>query len=205
MRPDVALSAQQVPRRSVVPGAISSRDEIRNLVASQTTFAGEQVTTQRFSSVNEAGVKGELKGTMRAFQVQGDGNQLLAGTLKNGDYVDVVAAIKVNRSGNNDLTIARTVLRDLKVLQAPAGPPTSGKLTGGVSQNFSALLQMTDSQAQKFQLVLAQSESESNGAGWHLALRPVVHDADSADHVDTVWTVLLDGLNSYQRRVARGG
>ena len=202
---NVALSAQQVPRRSVVPGAISSPDEIKNLVASQETFSGEQVTTQRFSAVSESGVRGQLKGTMRAYQVDGNATQLLAGTLKDGDHVDLVAAIKVNRSGNNDYTLSRVVLRDLKVIHAPAGPPASGKLTGGVSDNFSALLQMSDSQAQKYQLVLAQTEGESNGSGWHLALRPVVHDADSADHVDNVWTVLLDGLNGYQRRVARGG
>ena len=202
---DVSLAPESVPRRSVVPGAISNQDEIHNLVASQETFAGEQVTTQRFSAVAESGVRGQLKGTLRAYQVQGDANQLLAGTLKTGDHVDLVAAVKISRGSSNDVVLSRVVLRDLKVLSAPSGPPASSKLTGGVSQSFSALLQMTDSQAQKYQLILAETEGESNGSGWHLALRPVVHDADSPDHVDNVWSVLLDGLNAYQRRVARGG
>src|SRR5437763_8869292 len=90
---DVAgtLTATEVPRRSVVPGAISSPAEVKDMVVSQTVFAGEQITTNRFSSVAETGIQGQLKGTMRAFQVEGDANQTLAGTLKDNDHVDIVA------------------------------------------------------------------------------------------------------------------
>src|SRR5256885_1047315 len=42
------LTSQTVPRRSVVPGAISSPDQIAGLVATQKTLEGEQVTTRRF-------------------------------------------------------------------------------------------------------------------------------------------------------------
>src|SRR6266516_4767883 len=44
-------STAQVPRQSVGPGAISSADEIKSLVASHETFAGEQHTPQRFTSL----------------------------------------------------------------------------------------------------------------------------------------------------------
>src|SRR5919198_3214889 len=104
-----ALEAQQVPRRAVVPGAISNKDQIANLVAAQPVYAGEQVTTRRFSSLRETGVHGQLKGTMRAYAVPGDANQLLAGVLKDGDHVDLVAAIQSKR-GNNDETFSRVVL-----------------------------------------------------------------------------------------------
>ena len=200
---DVSLAPESVPRRSVVPGAISNQDEIHNLVASQETFAGEQVTTQRFSAVAESGVRGQLKGTLRAYQVQGDANQLLAGTLKTGDHVDLVAAVKISRgSSNDDIVFSRIVLRDLKVLQAPQGAPAAGKLTGGAGQTTSALLAMTDNQAQKFQWVLANSQN-SNGGAWHLELRPVTHAADSPDHLDSVYTVLSDGLSRGAGRVLR--
>ena len=115
------MSTTEVPRRSVVPGSISSPDEIKSLVASQETFAGEQITTQRFSSVAQTGVEGQLRGNLRAFQVAGDQNQLLAGTLKDNDHVDLVAAITVGTSGT-DYVFSRVVLRDLKVLQAPSAP-----------------------------------------------------------------------------------
>jgi Flp pilus assembly protein CpaB len=208
---DVAggLSATEVPRRSVVPGAISSPDEIKDKVASQTVFAGEQVTTNRFSSVAESGVQGQLKGTMRAFQIQGDGNQTLAGTLKDGDRVDVVATFNYKwvdfhggkSSSSDTLTASRVVLRDIKVINAPSSPAAGSKLTGAVDQKFPVLLAVTDSQAQKLLFITGNSnQSDSRVAAWSLELRPVVHAADSPDHVDRVSTILFDGLNPAQRR-----
>jgi Flp pilus assembly protein CpaB len=203
------LSATEVPRRSVVPGAISSPDDIKDKVALQQTFAGEQVTTSRFSSLAQTGVQGQLKGTMRAFQIQGDGNQTLAGTLKDGDRVDVVATFNYKwvdfhggRSQASDtLTASRVVLRDIKVLKAPGGPAAGSKLTGGVDQRFPVLLAVTDSQAQKLLFIVGNaSQSDSRVSAWSLELRPVVHAADSPDHVDRVSTILLDGLNPNQRR-----
>jgi Flp pilus assembly protein CpaB len=190
------LSTTQVPRRSVVPGSISNPDEIKSLVASQETFAGEQITTQRFTSIAQTGVEGQLKGNLRAFQVAGDQNQLLAGTVKDNDHVDLVAAIT---SSGNSQVFSRVVLRDLKVLQAPSGPAPGSKITGGVGQTTSALLAMTDSQAQKYQWVLANSNS-SSGDSWHLELRPVTHATDSPDHLDSFATVLRDGLSRSARR-----
>ena len=195
------MGPTELPRRSVVPGSISSPDEVKSLVATQETFAGEQITTQRFSPVAQTGVEGQLRGSLRAFQVAGDPNQLLAGTLKPNDHVDLVAAVTVHRS-NDDIVFSRIVLRDLKVLQAPEGAPAAGKLTGGAGQTTSALLAMTDNQAQKFQWVLANSQN-SNGGAWHLELRPVTHAADSPDHLDSVYTVLSDGLSRGASRVLR--
>jgi Flp pilus assembly protein CpaB len=191
------LSATQVPRRSVVPGAISSPDEIKSLVATQETFAGEQITTQRFSSVAQTGIVGQLRGTMRAFALAGDQNQLLAGTLKTGDHVDFVAALHV--PGSQDIFYSRVLIRDLKVLQAPPPPPAGGKLTGSVGSNTAVMLALTDNQAQKIQYSLANAAG-TGADRWHLELRPVTHDADSADHVDSFGSVEKDGLSAGQRR-----
>jgi Flp pilus assembly protein CpaB len=195
------LSATQVPQRSVVPGAISSPDEIKSLVAAQETFAGEQVTTQRFSSVSQTGIAGQLRGTMRGYQIKGDANELLAGTLKTGDHVDLVAALPEGK----DKWLSRVVLRNVKVLQAPDAPAAGSKLTGSMDANFSTILGLTDNQAQKFELVLADTTDGSNGVTWHLALRPVVHDADSPDHLDSPFTVLKDGLQSGKWKPFFGG
>src|SRR6266480_830664 len=154
---------------------------------------GEQITTQRFSSVAQTGVEGQLRGNLRAFQVAGDQNQLLAGTLKDNDHVDLVAAITVGTSGT-DYVFSRVVLRDLKVLQAPSTPAPGAKITGGAGQTTYALIAMTDSQAQKFQWVLTNADS-STSPGWHLELRPITHATDSPDHLDSVKTVLRDGLS----------
>jgi pilus assembly protein CpaB len=198
------LSATEVPRRAVVPGAISSADEIKDKVASQTVFAGEQVTTSRFNSKSQTGIRGDLKGNMRAYEIKGDQNEVLAGTLRDGDHVDLSAALSVG-TGNNQVTVSRVVLRNLLVIQAPASPAAGSKLTGGSDQTFSTILRMTDSQVQKFELVLAETTNGSNGVTWHLALRPVVDAADSHDHLDNARSVLGDGLPASERRAFFGG
>jgi Flp pilus assembly protein CpaB len=190
------LATEQVPRRSVVPGAISKPAELQNLVASQPIFAGEQVTTRRFSSPTQVGMPAQLSGTARAFDVEGDQYQLLAGTLKDGDHVDFVAALK--QPGSQDFYFSRVVVRDVKVLKAPDAPAAGGKLTNTSGGNFAVLLALTDNQAQKIQYVLANTGSDANR--WHLQLRPVTHAADSADHLDSFDTVLNDGIPLNRRR-----
>ena len=190
------MAPTQVPRRSVVPGSISSPDEVKDLVATQETFAGEQVTTQRFSSVSQTGVEGQLRGTSRAFALAGDTNQLLAGTIKEGDHVDFVAAVKV--PGSQEIYLSRVLIRDLKVLQAPPQESTGSKLTSSGAGNTSVMLAMTDNQAQKVQYVLANA-SGSGPERWHLELRPVTHAADSGDHIDSFGSVVSDGLSARQR------
>jgi Flp pilus assembly protein CpaB len=196
------LSPLQVPRRSVVPGAISSADQIANLVATKPTLEGEQVTTRRFNPVAERGIRADLKGNVRAVQVQGDVNQTLAGTLRDGDRVDIVATFKYHQAGGSSgdtFYASRVVLRDLKVLKAPNGPPVGTKLTNGLQDSFSVMLAVTDQQSQKLLFVMTQTGGGAgNGTGWSLQLRPVVHAADSPESVTTLDTVLRDGLGAAQ-------
>src|SRR6266576_1137083 len=115
-------------------------------------------------------------GTLRALSLEGDQNQLLAGTLKTGDSVDFVAALK--KPGDQDIYFSRVLVRDIKVLKAPAGPPVGNRLTTSANSNYTVMLALSDSQAQKLQYLLANA----GGAGpdrWHLELRPATHDADS--------------------------
>jgi Flp pilus assembly protein CpaB len=191
------LSPLEVPRRSVVPGAISSADELAGLVATQPTLEGEQVTTRRFSPRTHVGVRAQLSGTLRAVSLEGDQNQLLAGTVKDGDTVDFVAALK--RPGSQDTYFSRVLVRDVKVLQAPSAPPAGSKLTGSANTDFSVMLALSDSQAQKIQYLLANAGSEGP-TRWHLELRPVTHDADSPDHLDSFESVLTGGLSAAHRR-----
>jgi Flp pilus assembly protein CpaB len=197
-----SLVSEEVPRRSVVPGAISSRDQIQGLVATQKTLEGEQVTTRRFSPLAERGPRADLKGNLRAMQVEGDVNQTLAGILRDGDHVDVVATFKYHfaRSSSQDnFSASRVVLRNLKVLRAPSSPPVGSKLTSGLQDHFSVLLAVTDQQAQKLNFVMTTTGGNvSNGVGWSLQLRPVVHAADSPESVTTLGTVLRDGLSREQ-------
>jgi Flp pilus assembly protein CpaB len=190
-----------VSRDSVVPGAVSSTNQITSLVAAQPIYAGEQITDQRFSTAAVNGIQGVLSGTMRAFQVSGDQNQLLAGTLRAGDHIDLLATFKYHLLGSNTsdtYTATRTVLRDLKVLRAPTGDFTNGKLSTGFNDHYSVILAVTDAQAQKLAFTTSQTGSNGGGTGWSLALRSPVKSADSPESVTTLGSVLRDGLNTSQ-------
>ena len=192
------LETREVARRSVVPGAVAEPEQIEDLVVAEQIYAGEQVSSRRFRTALEQGIRAELTGNVRAFQIAGDANQLLAGTLKRGDRIDVVASIKykiaqfageeATVSGETDRVASRIVLRDLLVLKAPSVP--AGDQLSGVGA-VSAQLAVTDSQAQKLFFVVKNGD-------WSLQLRPVVDAADSPDSVETIESVLGDGLRPGQ-------
>lgn len=202
---DRLLREREVPRRSVVPGAISDPAQVAGLVASEQIYAGEQVTTRRFAPLAEQGVGGQLSGTERALEVPGNQYQLLAGTLVDGDRIDVVASIKYkvkDLSGDAtgvelERTASRIVLRDLLVLQAAEAPDSDSGLASSSNVTGSVILAITDSQAQKLFFVMKNGD-------WSLQLRPKSRPKDSPESVETVESVLADGLRPSQRAQLAG-
>ncbi|HEY2373706.1 MAG TPA: Flp pilus assembly protein CpaB [Gaiellaceae bacterium] len=190
------LKQEQVLRQSVVPGAITSENQIDRLVAAQPTYAGEQISLNRFSTAAIEGIRGVLRGPLRAVQIAGDPNQTLAGTLRTGDRVDVVANVKYGAS-SNEQAVDRIVLRNIRVLRA-AGDASGAHLTAPTGGSSSVLLAVTDTQVQKLFYVL-------RNADWTLELRPIVKATDSPETVETQQTVISDGLSSRQLRIAQGG
>lgn len=176
-----ALKVNTVRRADVVPGAISDPEQVGNLVLSTPLYAGEQVTLRRFSDVAAQGIRSQLKGTMRAVEVAGDANQVLAGTLQSGDHVDLVANLKL--PGSQAASADRIVLRDLTVLTSPTD---TAKLSSGGSNTQSVIVAVNDTQVQRLFYVL-------HNADWALELRPVVNAADSHERIDTLETILKEG------------
>lgn len=176
------LRVETVQKRDVVAGAISSPSNVSGLVLAAPLYAGEQVTLRRFSDVAAQGIRSQLKGTLRAVQVAGDSNQLLAGTLAAGDHVDLVANLRLDT--NSTATATRIVLRDLTVLTAPTDP-TLGKVSTP-SGSMSVVLAVTDTQVQRLFFVVKNGD-------WTLELRPVIGAVDSSERVDTLNTVLGGG------------
>ncbi len=172
------LRAISIPRRNVVPGAISDPNQVAALVLTQPLYAGEQVTLRRFSDLHTQGIIGQLKQGMRAVQVPGDQNQLLAGTLRAGDHVDVVANISL-QGGNDHVT--RIVPRDLAVLQPP-----SSNLANAANQQTSAILAVSDIQGQRLFFVL-------KNADWTLELRPAVGATDASERLENTQSVVEAG------------
>jgi Flp pilus assembly protein CpaB len=192
------LKVEHVARRSVVPGAISDPEQISKWVAVEGIYAGEQISTRRFRAAEEQGVRAQLKGNLRAIQLNGSEHQLLAGTTKEGDRVDVLANVDYSRNGGQERPVTRVVLRDLLILRAPNTSTIQSKIGSDPQSPFSTMLALTDAQAQKLFFVT------QNGK-WTLQLRPVTDPADSPESIETVESVIGDGLRKGRLRSIGGG
>lgn len=173
-----ALRLVRVPQDAVVAGAVTRLGQLTGQITLTPIFEGQQLTARAFGAARQQGLAGQLAGTMRAIQLAGDQNQVLAGSLRAGNRVDVVAALK---AGEGSRPYGRTILRDVVVLKAPASPDA---VNG--AQTFSATLRVTDAQAQTLFFVTKNGD-------WSLVLRPVVKGRDSGDFVDSVSSVLRAG------------
>jgi Flp pilus assembly protein CpaB len=191
------LEQSEIVRRTVVPGAISSPDQLAELVAVQPIYAGEQISTRRFATPEERGIRAQIKGTMRAIQVPGDANQLLSGTLRAGDRVDIIASIKLGGEGNNEAYATRIILRDIEVLKAATG--AGDQQLASTNDSLSVLLAVTDTQVQKLFHVLKHGQ-------WSFELRPPLKSNDSPEAVAYAGSILTDGLRGAQlERIQSGG
>jgi Flp pilus assembly protein CpaB len=188
------LEKRSIAKEHVVPGAIVNPSDLQDKVVTEKIYAGEQVTQLRFRSPSEQGVRSTLTGNLRAIQLPGDEHQLLAGTLKEGDRVDVVGSWNYPESATNHYS--RTFLRDILVLRGVIDAQVAEKITEGAdTPEASVMLALTDTQAQKLFWVA------QHGA-WSLELRPTDDPADSPEGAESSGSLLGDGLTNAQLRRA---
>jgi Flp pilus assembly protein CpaB len=157
----------KVAADQVVEGAVTSPAQLATLVAIQPTYRDEQISARRFGSTQQEGLLSELHGRLRVLQLPGDSNQLLAGTLKVGNRVDLVGSIKNPESGVTHY--ASVAVRNMLVVEAPDHAP-SASVSGSTT---SVQLLLTTNQAQRVFWI------EKN-ADWSLLLRPSVHALENA-------------------------
>jgi Flp pilus assembly protein CpaB len=189
------MSKGEVVRRGVVPGAISNPAQLATLVATEPIYAGEQVSTRRFATPSEQGIVAQLTGLQRGIALPGDADQLLVGTLKTGDRVDVVASWTYPEGTQTHYS--RVVLRNILVLRAPV-QGTAEKVTSAGTSPYSAIVAVTDLQIQKLEWAKVNAE-------WHLALRPGIDAADSPENVESAHSLLTEGVKAKQLKDARVG
>ena len=190
------MSKSEVVRRGVVPGAISNPAQLATLVATEPIYAGEQVSTRRFATPSEQGILAQLTGVQRAVAVPGDSDQLLVGTLKTGDHIDVVASWTYPEG--TSAHYSRIVLRNILVLKAPDVGGTAEKVATAGTSPFSAIVAVTDLQIQKLEWAKVNAE-------WHFALRPNIDDADSQENIESAHSLLVEGVKAKQLEDARVG
>lgn len=182
------VTQKEIQRKSASPAVVYSLSSLDGQTTSQWIYTGEQVSARRFSTTGRSGIHGELKGNFRAFAVSGNEHQLLAGVLKPGDRVDVVANFKVG-----EVNVTRMLLRDIRVLKAPQSTTVDSKIASGDS-DYAAILELTDSQAQKLFFVTAGNEDHE----WWLDLRAPTDATDSPESVTTIVSAVRDGLPANQ-------
>src|SRR5262249_30410638 len=90
--------------------------------------------------------------------------------------------------GDKDRVATRIVLRDVKVLRTSTSPGNTKLSVGGTAGGSWVMLELSDNQVQKLYWV-------KQNADWWLALRPVLKPSDSPNGVETVESVLTDGLS----------
>jgi Flp pilus assembly protein CpaB len=174
-----------VPRRDVVPGAISDPGQIADSVLTQQIYKKEQVTVSRFAS-REGGVRSRISGNQRIIAVAGTPQQTLAGTLADGDRVDVVASWQSPEGATPAHHLSRVLLRNLLVVAAPSTV---------VSKTGSSIveLRMTDLEVEKFFWLV------ENGA-WSLVLRPPAGAAASSGQAHDAVSIALGQIAGDAKR-----
>jgi pilus assembly protein CpaB len=181
------LTEQEIAQRNVTPGAISSPAQLEGRIASDPVYAGEQVTMLRFTAEESQGIRGQISGNERAIQVAGSEHQLLAGTLQDGDHVDVVGSWNVPEKETNH--VSRVILREILVIEAAKQNATTEKLTDPNQAGLSVILALTDAQAQKLFWIAKNGD-------WTLQLRPVDDAADSPESAESALSLLRDGMRA---------
>ena len=172
-----ALVKKRVPSASVVPGSITSPRQIRGAVATQETLAGEQITRRRFGPLAAGGVLSQIRGAQRIVQLGGDKDQVLDGTLKAGDHVDVFATWNVPESCNT-CHISGAIVRGALVVA------TSAELGSGSSNNdVPVQLRLTDSQAKRVFWMTKNGD-------WWLVLRPVVKPRSGSAKLESARSIV---------------
>jgi len=198
----VVVAVQDIPARTIIePSTLrlsrqpvgllpsdcaSTLEEVKGKVALEMIGAGEPIRRGKLSARNASlGLAYVVKADMRAVAVALDPIIGVAGFLKPGDRVDVLATFVVD-----DISVTKTVLQDVELLTlgGEAQPTEVASKEGQSAQartQPNATLAVTPEQAEK--LILAESRGKLR-----LALRAVGDDAHVV--LPGVTTVALIGF-----------
>jgi len=110
---------EEVPRRFVAAGAISSKKALEGRVLADPLSAGEQVTDGRFELPSTAGLAYSIPAELMALSIPVDEVQGVSGLVKPGDHVALFVTFDADeRTGAPAIT--KLILKDAKVLAVGA-------------------------------------------------------------------------------------
>lgn len=182
---EALFQSATVPRDELKEGAIADPASLKGLVAAEDVYPGQQLTTADFVAGNAESVSTKVIEYERGMSVPLDAAHGMIGKVQPGDYVDVIGVFEVNNDSGQSRPIARLLVQDAFVIDAPAESATAA-IGAGAAGTKNVVLRLTDEEATQVALT-----SES-GKVW-LVVRPKTGDEQ---HGPTLVTVerMLAGL-----------
>ena len=192
------LKLHQVVQQDVIVGALTDEKSLdSSYVATQNLVAGQQVTSAMFEPSDQTAINTQIKQNYRAIQIGLTPDEVLGGTLKSGDHVDLVGTYTVHPpNGQPDFDVSRIIVRDVQVLKAPPTNTATGALTSS-SNSQSVTLSVPDTVVPAITFTLHGGD----GSLWFV-LRPANGSTDGATALATVQSVIFQGLNAAQIKQA---
>lgn len=177
-----SFATRMVAADAVPAGAITSAASLHGLVVRREIRAGRPLSEHQFGPASNSGVRIELRGRERVVELAGEAGQVLDGTLRRGDHVDVVATWNVPESCTQ-CHVSGTIVRNALVLATSA---QLGKgSSGSAGSSIPVQLRLTDAQTRRVFWITKNGE-------WWLELRPVVHPRSSVQSLDNARTILAN-------------
>ena len=106
----------KVSDQALVVGAVADVSTLKDKVATQDIYPGQQISTQTFSAGGGDTVA-KLSGTDRAVSLPLDAAHGLVGQVTAGSHVDVIAGFNAQSGTGNSRPVMRTLARNLSVLK----------------------------------------------------------------------------------------
>jgi Flp pilus assembly protein CpaB len=172
----------RVSDQALVPGAVSDISQLREKVATQDIYPGQQISAQTFSGAGGA-LSAKLAAEDRAVSVPLDASHGLIGEVSAGDHVDVLAGFNVQTGSGGSRPVMRALATNISVLKVE-------KSSGGSSANANVTLRVSAAMATKLAF------ASDNGKVW-IVLRPAAGAKEIRPSIVSV-NSLLFGVRALQ-------
>jgi Flp pilus assembly protein CpaB len=121
----------RVGEGALVSGAVTDVSQIRDKVASQDIYPGQQVSVNAFGGT-ASGLGDKLSADQRAVALPLDSARGMIGDVETGDRVDVIAGFNVQSASGGTRPVMKPIATDILVLKAAtkaSGTDPSGNVT----------------------------------------------------------------------------
>jgi Flp pilus assembly protein CpaB len=172
----------KVSDQALVAGAVADVSLLREKIATQDIYPGQQISTATFGGGGGDTVA-KLSGTDRAVSVPLDASHGLVGQVVAGSHVDVLAGFNAANGSGNSRPVMRTLASNLSVLKVD-------KDGGGGSKDTNVTLRASSTMAAELAF------AAENGKLW-LVLRPAAGAKDVEPRIVTA-DALLFGVKPLQ-------